>query len=103
MRAHPLHALKLDLMLHRQCTELPLQLLTAADVAHYLGRRFGAGGLPGGSGAALHQRTDGHPLFLVTVVDALVQQGLLREVAGRWEVAGDLAAVAAVVPESLGR
>jgi predicted ATPase len=50
---------------------------------------------------ALHRRTDGHPLFLVTVVDALVQQGLLREVAGRWQVTGDLTAVEAVVPESL--
>jgi DNA-binding winged helix-turn-helix (wHTH) protein len=36
VRAHPLHALKLDLTLHRQCTELPLQLLTVADVAQYL-------------------------------------------------------------------
>ena len=30
-----------------------------------------------------------------------MQQGLLREVAGRWEVPGDLAVVEAVVPESL--
>ena len=101
VRAHPLQALKLDLMLHWQCTELPLQLLSPADVAQYLGRRFGAGGCPAALAPALHQHTDGHPLFLVTVVDALVQQGLIREVDGRWEVAGDLAAVAAVVPESL--
>jgi predicted ATPase len=99
VRARPLHALKLDLMLHRQCWELPLQLLTAADVAQYLARRFGAGVCP--EALALHRRTDGHPLFLVTVVDALVQQGLLREVAGHWQVPADLAAVEAVVPESV--
>jgi hypothetical protein len=32
---------------------------------------------------ALHRRTDGHPFFLVAVVDALVRQDLLHEVAGR--------------------
>ena len=76
-------------------------MLSPADVAHYLGRRFGAGGRPAALAPALYQRTDGHPLFLVTVVDALVQQGLLRQVDGRWEVPGDLAVVEAVVPESL--
>jgi predicted ATPase len=101
VRKHPLHALKLDLTLHRQCMELPLQLLTAADVAQYLTGRFGAGVCPAALAPALHRRTDGHPLFLVTVVDALVQQGLAREVDEQWAVPGDLAAVEAVVPESL--
>jgi predicted ATPase len=45
VRAHPLQALKLDLTLHRQCVELPLELLNAADVAQYLAGRFGAGGV----------------------------------------------------------
>jgi DNA-binding winged helix-turn-helix (wHTH) protein/predicted ATPase len=101
VRAHPLHALKLDLTLHRQCRELPLQLLSAADVAEYLARRFGVGVCPAPLAQALYRRTDGHPLFLVTVVDALVQQGLLRE--GGEVPAGDagLAAVEAMVPESL--
>jgi len=101
VRAHPLQALKLDLTLHRQCLELPLELLTAADVAQYLGRRFGVGVCPVALAQALYRRTDGHPLFLVTVVDALVQQGLVREVDGRWAVTGDLRAVEDVMPESL--
>src|SRR5262249_36534547 len=90
VRPHPPHALKLGLMLHRQCRELPLQLLSAADVAQYLAGRFGEGACPAALAQALHRRTDGHPLFLITVVDALVQQGLLREVAGRWQVTADL-------------
>jgi predicted ATPase/DNA-binding winged helix-turn-helix (wHTH) protein len=99
VRAHPLHTLKLDLTLHRQCVELPLQLLSAADVAQYLVLRFGTGLCP--AAQALHRRTDGHPLFLVMMVDALVRQGLLRE--GGGPPAGDkgLAAVEAMVPESL--
>ncbi len=101
VRAHPLHALKLDLTLHRQCRELPVQLLTAEDVAQYLELRFGAGVCPAALGQALYRRTDGHPLFLVTVADALVQQGVLQEEGGA--PAGDegLTAVEAMVPESL--
>ena len=70
-------------------------------MAQYLTRRCGAGVGPAALTQALHRRTDGHPLFLVTVVDALVQQGLLRAVAGQWEATADLAAVEAVVPASL--
>jgi predicted ATPase len=101
VRAHPLHALKLDLTLHRQCRELPLQLLTAADVAQYLALRFGAEACPAALGQALYRRTDGHPLFLVTVADALAQQGLLREGSGALAGEEGLAAVEAMVPESL--
>ena len=46
----------------------------------------------------IHQRTDGHPLFLVTVVEHLLQRGVLREVAGQWEVQIEAAAVAMEVP-----
>jgi predicted ATPase/DNA-binding winged helix-turn-helix (wHTH) protein len=101
VRAHPLQALKLDLTLHLQCVELPLELLNAADVAQYLAGRFGAGVCPVEMVQALYQRTDGHPLFLVTVVDALVQQGLVCEVDGRWVVPRDVTVVENVIPESL--
>ena len=101
VRAHPLRALTLDLALHRQCVELPLESLSATDIAQYLAARFGEGALPSALALALHRRTDGHPLFLVTVVDTLVQQGLVREVGGQWAVTGDLTAVEEMVPESL--
>jgi predicted ATPase len=101
VRAHPLHTLKLDLTLHRQCAELPLQLLSAADVAQYLALRLGSGVCPAALALALHRRTDGHPLFLVTVVDTLVQQGLLREGGGALAGVSGVATVEAMVPESL--
>src|SRR5262249_45821509 len=37
---HPLKALKQALESHRQCTELPLEWLSAAEVAQYLAARF---------------------------------------------------------------
>ena len=102
---HPLQTVKQELLRHRQCAELALELLTATDVAQYLAARFGiAMPLTGSFQAlaqAIHRRTDGHPLFMVTVVDALVQHHGLVERAGRWEVQGGVEKEALGVPESL--
>jgi predicted ATPase len=84
---------------------LSLELLTAADVAQYVAVLFGVDTPLTGSfrtlAQAIHQRTDGHPLFMVTVVDTLVQQQSLVELAGRWAVQGGVEKVALEVPESL--
>jgi tetratricopeptide (TPR) repeat protein len=97
-RAHPLRAVTQDLTLHHAGEELPLDLLREPDVGRYLAERFGDE-IGRRLAVAVHRRTEGLPLFMVNVVDALVRQGLLAEVAGRWEAKKDLEAVA--VPESL--
>jgi predicted ATPase len=105
VRGHPLQAVKQELMRHRQCAELSLELLTGAEVAQYLALRFACDTHLTASfqalAQAIHHRTDGHPLFMVTVVDALVQQRSLVERDGRWEVQGGIAHTALEVPESL--
>lgn len=101
VRGHPLQAVKQELALHAQCEELPLELLTEAAVAQYLAERFGAWQVPQGLARALHRRTDGQPLFMVNVVDGFVQQGLVEEVQGRWEVRAAAADVDVGMPESL--
>jgi len=76
---HPLRSMKQELELHRYCEELRLRLLNEREVASYLARR-----LPGNETRQLsrlapiiHERTDGNPLFMVNVVDYLVEAGLL--------------------------
>lgn len=105
VQQHPVRALKQDLEVHRQCTELPLELLTTAEVAQYLSTRFAAAAPPTASLQALartvHRRTDGNPLFMVTVVDDLVRQGVVRAVGARWEMSAEHTAAAVEVPESL--
>ena len=105
LRGHPLQRITQELVLHGQGVDLPLELLTAAEVAQYLARR-GAGGtdLPPAVrelAQLLYQRTDGHPLFLVTVVEHLLQRGVLREGAGPWEVLPGATAAAREVPASM--
>src|SRR6266571_5516433 len=88
-REHPLKGVKQELQLHGHCEELPLTPLSEAAEAKYLAVRF-AGGVTTGSALwssdtaagrsplqrlaqIVHQRTEGNPLFMVTVVADLVR------------------------------
>ena len=79
---HPLRAMKQELELHQYCEELQLKLLDEEDVASYLAQRFSNTGSRSLRGFApvIHARTDGNPLFMVNVVDYLVDAGLLTGV-----------------------
>jgi len=77
---HPLRTLNTELELHQQCRELRLRLLSDTDIAEYLEQRFGgeqqAEALKS-TALMIHRRTEGNPLFVVNIVDYLIQQGTL--------------------------
>jgi DNA-binding winged helix-turn-helix (wHTH) protein/tetratricopeptide (TPR) repeat protein len=105
LRGHPLQTVKQELVLHRQAVELPLDLLTTTEVAQYVALR-GAGGadLPAAAlrlAQLLSQRTDGHPLFLVQVVEHLLQRGVLGDGAGPWQVPPEALTAAMEIPTSV--
>jgi DNA-binding winged helix-turn-helix (wHTH) protein/tetratricopeptide (TPR) repeat protein len=76
VRGHPLRAVANELALHRRCEVLPLAPLTEADVRRYVAARMGDDAGESLAGP-VYRRTEGVPLFMVAVVDALIQQGLL--------------------------
>ena len=82
-----------ELQLHGQCAELPLTLLPDAAVAAYLATRFPDTPLPAGLARLVHQRTEGNPLFMVTVVEDWVRRGWLAQVDGRWTLQVELDAL----------
>src|SRR5439155_15768304 len=49
----------------------------------------------------IHQRTEGHPFFLVTLVDEWVAQGVLQQTEGQWTLQGEVNDIAATVPKSI--
>jgi DNA-binding winged helix-turn-helix (wHTH) protein len=100
VRQHPLRAVAGELAVHGACEELALDALGADHVARYLAARCGAE-VGARLGRTIHRRTDGLPLFVVNVVDALIRRDLLVERAGRWVMSADEAAVETSVPESL--
>ena len=101
LSGHPLRAVKQDLQARGLCHELPVGLLEESAVADYLEARLPGGGLPSGLAGLLHQRTEGHPLFLVGLVDDWLAQGVLAGSGDRWELTTDLDAIAAGVPASV--
>jgi DNA-binding winged helix-turn-helix (wHTH) protein/tetratricopeptide (TPR) repeat protein len=92
---HPLRGVVQGLLTAGLCREVALDFLDEAAVVAFLAARFGGGRLPPALASRLHQRTDGHPLFLVHLVDDLVAQGVITGQAGMWQFSGDAAAGAA--------
>ena len=85
---HPLRAVVQELRLHRQCQEIRLPFLDEPEVSEYVAWRFGR---PEASwtravARAIHRSTEGNPLFMVHVVDDLVERGVLTRDDGRWPV-----------------
>src|SRR5262249_11624939 len=100
LHARPLRGLVQELRGRGLVHELPLELLLAADVAVYLEGRLGGPVAPA-LVACVHARTDGHPLFLVTLVEHLVQQQLLVRSAGLWTLRAGGEASVAELPEEV--
>src|SRR5262245_27376411 len=99
LQAHPLHGMVQELGARGQIRELPLELLPAADVAAYLAGRLQEPVAPSLT-AFVHGRTDGNALFMVNIVEHLVQQRLLARRAGQWTLrAGVEASVARLAEE----
>src|SRR5262245_540973 len=99
LQAHPLHGMVQELGARGQVKELPLELSSAADVAAYLAGRL-QGPVASSLTAFVHERTDGNALFLVNIVEHLVQERLLARRAGQWTLrAGEEASVARLPEE----
>ncbi len=73
--SHPLVALKQELLLHGACEDLSLDFLTREAVAEYVRSRLP--GAPDDLALQVHRRTDGNPLFMVNVIDYLLERGAL--------------------------
>ncbi len=101
LRDHPLRKVKRELQRHNQCQELALGGLTEPEVSAYLALRFPTHSLPSSLGRIIHQRTEGNPFFLVTLIDEWIARGVLSFVDGVWTLERDLGAAAAAAPESI--
>src|SRR5262249_52049051 len=90
-----------ELHIHGQCAEVSLTLLSLTEVTRYLAMRFPQHGFPDALAQMIHWRTGGNPLFMVSVVESLLAQGLLKQCGERWALRGYLEDVVVEIPESL--
>jgi hypothetical protein len=100
VHAHPLRGMVQELKGRGQCVELGLELLPAEDVAAYVAGRLG-GPITAALGAFVTERTEGNALFMVNMVEHLLQQGLLIRQEGQWTLLAGAEAKLASVPEGL--
>jgi DNA-binding winged helix-turn-helix (wHTH) protein/tetratricopeptide (TPR) repeat protein len=98
---HPLEDLGVELQARGRCQYLSLELLAEAGVADYLRERFTGHAFPSELARVIHRRTEGNPLFMVSVVEDLVARGLIAMRDGRWALHAALEEVELSVPESL--
>src|SRR5258706_7674460 len=89
MEEHPLSSIVRGLLAGRLGEEMELRFLNQAAVAKYLAVRFGENDFPLALAQRLHQRTDGHPLFLVHLVDDFLELGGLQQRDGVLQVTGN--------------
>ena len=98
IRGHPLRSLVQELGGRGQAAELRLEVLPAAEVAAYVAGRLG-GPAAAALTAFISERTDGNALFMVNLLEHLVQQGGVVRRGGEWTLREE--AEKASVPEGL--
>jgi DNA-binding winged helix-turn-helix (wHTH) protein/tetratricopeptide (TPR) repeat protein len=84
VQEHPLAGLRQELRLHRLCHEIDLDPWSEAEVADLLARRLGGAVAPEAFVRALHDHSEGSPLFVTNLLDELRSSGSLRRVDTGW-------------------
>ena len=98
---HPFLRMKLDLIARGACKEIVPGYLDETAIARYLSLQFNDHDFPRGLAGVIHQRTEGHPLFLVDLLRDLRRRQVVRQQDGRWILAEELSALERTMPESM--
>ncbi len=100
---HPLRRVEQELLAKGLCDEIALDLLSRNEVAAYIQSRF-AGAPPDALqrlAERVYEHTEGHALFMVNMVNDLVDGGLLSWRDGQWHVDGSIDTATDQIPSGL--
>ena len=98
---HPLKRLRQDLVTHKLCTDVSLPPLQRDAVREYLVKEMKQEMLPKGLPSFVHQHSEGNPLFMIAMLEHLIAQGFLGQVAGAWQLRSALTEIDMGVPTAL--
>jgi DNA-binding winged helix-turn-helix (wHTH) protein/predicted ATPase len=98
---HPLKGVKRELQAHGLCHELPLEYLSEEAVGEYLSARFPGHEFPLRLRRTIYRRTEGNPLFMVNLVEYLIDQNMIVAKNGSWALQVDLSEIEQGVPANL--
>jgi hypothetical protein len=85
VREHPLRRVLQELRGRGLCDELPLELLLPEDVSMYATARLG-GEVTAALTAFLYHYSEGNALFMVNLLEHLVEQGLMHQQGDQWTI-----------------
>ena len=97
----PLDGLKRDLIARSLGREIALQALTDAEIAQYLAEGQSAAAVLEELSSLLHRHTEGNPLFMIAVLQHLLDAGLVEHEPGIWRLRCPASEMALQVPETL--
>jgi DNA-binding winged helix-turn-helix (wHTH) protein/predicted ATPase len=101
VREHPLKGVKRELQAHALCNELPLEYLSEPAVREYLASRFPDHHFGGRLSRLIYQRTEGNPLFMVNLVQYLVDTERICRDGGTWKLSAEPTTFVHAVPENM--
>ena len=97
----PMHALKRDLVARHLSREILVPPLTNAEITEYLAEAQSSAMVPQELVSLLHRHTEGNPLFMIAVVEHLLESGFLEHEGARWRLRRPASEIALQVPETL--
>jgi DNA-binding winged helix-turn-helix (wHTH) protein/tetratricopeptide (TPR) repeat protein len=98
------HAFKnflLETQTHNQCGEIVLELLTREALGLYLNTRFAPNRFDPELSDLIHRRTEGQPLFAVSLVQFLVERGDIARIGEYWLLTRPLSELDVEVPANV--
>ena len=100
----PAHALKnciANMKTRQSCDEIVLDALSEDEIRTLLCRRFEPNQFPDEFASLIRKRTDGHPLFTVSLLDFLAGSGDIVHDGVNWNIASPPAQMVQKIPDSV--
>lgn len=98
---HPLKICTLELQTHKLCDEILLQLFDQENIQSYLNTRFDPNEFPQELAGLIHTKTDGQPLFAVSLIQFLKDRGDIVQIGNTWTLSGPVLNIDWEVPQNV--
>jgi tetratricopeptide (TPR) repeat protein len=98
---HPFLAVQLDLQARGIAREIGLDFLSRENVVEFLDLQYPLNRFPADFARAIHDKTEGNPLFMVDVVRYLGALGVIAEADGQWTLARSVPDIVRELPQSV--
>jgi DNA-binding winged helix-turn-helix (wHTH) protein/tetratricopeptide (TPR) repeat protein len=98
---HPLKNCKIEMQAHQQCDEIALDVLGAEDIVSLLDLRFHPNVFPRELAGLIRKRTDGQPLFTVSLLEFLSVRGDIANTNSHWRLTRPLGEMDLEIPDGI--